>query len=298
MSEPGNEQEEPETPDEWTALANTYTSVLVPSFAPIYEEVAEYVGADDTAAKLKVLDFGCGPGEPSLTMAKKFPNAEITGLDSTQPMLDIAAKVLAEHTSVSDRVSFHHVRRDVSMKDLVETAGNGFDWIVSSFVLHYVDFDRRVELVSQFLTMASKVLICAWGEQSKVGWLRAIKTYGTWKRDSSKDICEIELAPEDDGTLKTPRGSFTLCREEAYQGIADKLLDGVQMTFEIKSISVTFARTVDVIWGATRVLQSIWKLRTECTSDSETIHTLPTATTVTNTWARRRAARSTLWIPG
>ena len=55
----GNE----ETPDEWTILADTYTSVLVPSFAPIYNAIADAVLVGGVVPS-KILDLGVGLENP------------------------------------------------------------------------------------------------------------------------------------------------------------------------------------------------------------------------------------------
>ena len=117
---------------------------------------------------------------------------KLVGLDSTPLMLDIAKK-RHQKRQLTNQVSFHHVGRDVTMETLKMTVGPDapFDWVVSTFVIHYVDFDRRVELTSFFLDMAPKVLYVTWGDQSKVGFLRAIKTFATWKgSQGAKDILD------------------------------------------------------------------------------------------------------------
>jgi len=107
-------EEEAEIPDEWTALANTYTATFVPAFATIYEAVFELLTKDSSE---KILDFGCGPGEPCLTLAQRMPSSavKLVGVDSTPLMLDIAKKRLQER-QLTNHVSFHHVRRDVTME--------------------------------------------------------------------------------------------------------------------------------------------------------------------------------------
>lgn len=149
-------EEQGESPDEWTVLANSYTASLVPAFAPIYETVGDII-VKDLKVHNKLLDFGCGPGEPSLTLANTISSVTIVGVDSTQVMLDIAKK-RSDEANLNDRLSLHHVRRDIAMKDLEASVGGGFDAVISTFVLHYVDFARRVELTSTFLKLAPEVI--------------------------------------------------------------------------------------------------------------------------------------------
>ena len=40
----------------------------------------------------RVIDIGCGPGNSTLELKQKYPSAKIIGLDSSQSMLEKAAK--------------------------------------------------------------------------------------------------------------------------------------------------------------------------------------------------------------
>lgn len=61
-----------------------------------------------------ILDFyGCGPAEPSLTIVKNVPSiiTSPVGMDSTQPMLKIAQKIVDDLVAAANtRILFHHVR--------------------------------------------------------------------------------------------------------------------------------------------------------------------------------------------
>ncbi|CAB9524449.1 expressed unknown protein [Seminavis robusta] len=268
-----SEEDEEEAADEWTVLADSYVKVLVPSFDPIYKAVAEVLdGATDPPRCL--MDYGCGPGEPALTLLKGISGMKkVLGVDSTKPMLEIAKK-RAEEASAQDRIVFHHVRRDISMVDFkAQIAGltttTSLDLVVSAFVMHYVDFPRRVELVTAFLEMAPHLLLVTWGQQSKVGFLRAIKTFGKWKgsADSTKDICELGIIDEDDGNPQSPRGSFTMSRKENFQCIVDKVENvAVQLSsFETRTIPIRFpsvATLLNFLPMATDKsdCQAVWKL--------------------------------------
>lgn len=232
-------EEQGEAPDEWTVLANSYTASLVPAFAPIYETVGDII-VKDLKVHNNILDFGCGPGEPSLTLANTISPVTIVGVDSTQVMLDIAKK-RSDEANLNDRVSLHHVRRDITMEDLEKSVGRGFDAVVSTFVLHYVDFARRVELTSTFLKLAPEVIYATWGPQSQVGFLRALKTFGTWKGSKGEqDICTVKVDDADDGTVQSPRGSFSMARKETFQGIVDEIDGAIISSFETRTILIKF----------------------------------------------------------
>eukprot|EP00730_Choanoeca_flexa_P013684 TRINITY_DN558_c0_g1_i1.p1 TRINITY_DN558_c0_g1~~TRINITY_DN558_c0_g1_i1.p1 ORF type:complete len:291 (+),score=63.99 TRINITY_DN558_c0_g1_i1:186-1058(+) len=220
-----------ETPDEWTALADSYTTALVPSFAPIYNEIATLVQDRD----LKILDFGCGPGEPALTLLDAVPSRAIIAVDSAKPMLEIAKK----RADAKTNITFKHVRRDVKMEEL-KALGTDFDAVVSTLTIHYVDFPRRVQLTTTFLEIAPFVLFAAWGDQRKVGFLRAIKTFATWKGATETDICTVTIDNEDDQTAESPRGSFTMARKETFQAIADQAHNAKLDLFETKIITLKF----------------------------------------------------------
>ena len=43
-----------------------------------------------------VVDLGCGPGDIPIRFLRAFPDARVTGVDASRPMLDLAAAAVAE----------------------------------------------------------------------------------------------------------------------------------------------------------------------------------------------------------
>ena len=43
-----------------------------------------------------VLDLGCGPGDIPIRFLRAFPDAQVTGVDASRPMLDLASEAVAE----------------------------------------------------------------------------------------------------------------------------------------------------------------------------------------------------------
>ena len=57
--------------------------------APFYDLLALV----DVRPNLKVVDLGCGTGELTRQLADALPNSDVTGLDSSEQMLDKAASL-------------------------------------------------------------------------------------------------------------------------------------------------------------------------------------------------------------
>jgi SAM-dependent methyltransferase len=78
-----------------------------------------------------VLDLGCGSGDVLFRFARAFPRATFTGIDGSQPMLDLAAGELANDPKLRGRVRLHHA--------ILPTAGlprEPWQLVMSHSVLH------------------------------------------------------------------------------------------------------------------------------------------------------------------
>jgi trans-aconitate 2-methyltransferase len=76
----------------------------------------------------RIIDIGCGPGNSSRVLAERWPNAEITGLDSSQAMIEVAAR---------EQPQYRWIVRDIS-----EWAANEhehYDLVFSNAALQWVD---------------------------------------------------------------------------------------------------------------------------------------------------------------
>ncbi|MBI3803999.1 MAG: class I SAM-dependent methyltransferase [Nitrospirae bacterium] len=91
----------------------------------------------------KILDLACGTGILTFAIAKKFPNAQIVGVDLTKGYLDIARKK-AEANRV-DHVTFVHRPAEEFLSD------DRFDACVTSYLPKYADLNILIAHLSRMI---------------------------------------------------------------------------------------------------------------------------------------------------
>ena len=111
------------------------------------KQVVAYAAADfsytnqlfaDTVAGLvnaespRILDIGCGPGDLEIRLAKAIPDAVLTGVDGSQPMIDYSHRV-AKDNGFNTSITFDCAR----LPDLPYSEVD-FDIIVSKDLLHHL----------------------------------------------------------------------------------------------------------------------------------------------------------------
>jgi SAM-dependent methyltransferase len=93
-------------------------------------------------APAKILDFGCGTGDASAELARRFPDAKIFGYDPADKALEYARN---KHKEVN--VQF------CARESLNEHA---FDLIFMNCVIHHIDPLNRQEIVSEITKLLSR----------------------------------------------------------------------------------------------------------------------------------------------
>jgi len=81
----------------------------------------------------KILDSGCGAGITDVVLAQHFPGCEVTGIDLSAPLLEMARSSASE-AKVSERVTFQS--GDVQQ---IAYADNCFDVALNINMMHLVD---------------------------------------------------------------------------------------------------------------------------------------------------------------
>jgi ubiquinone/menaquinone biosynthesis C-methylase UbiE len=80
------------------------------------------------------LDLGCGPGDPTLRLARALPAWEVDGVDGSPAMLALAREAAAR-AGLAARVRFHEARLPAPPAAL---AGRRFELLFSNSLLHHL----------------------------------------------------------------------------------------------------------------------------------------------------------------
>ena len=122
---------------------------LILKLIPNYKEMIISLMASipfDNSKPIKVLDLGCGTGNITVEVKKKYPNAHVTCLDLTEHMLDIAQYKLSDYNDIKYFVGdFSNFQFE-----------NDYDLIISSLALHHLKTDEEKIAVYQKIYNALK----------------------------------------------------------------------------------------------------------------------------------------------
>ena len=107
-------------------------------YAAKHQKTAEKFGVE-YSGKLKargfstgnILDVGCGSGDTLLVLARNLPQADCTGIDASEPLLELGRQT-AVTLGVQDRVHFEQADAQA-----IPYPDNSFDVVISTSVVHH-----------------------------------------------------------------------------------------------------------------------------------------------------------------
>ena len=98
-----------------------------------------------------VIDIGCGTGRLALQLANSCKS--VTGVDISLKNINVAKTKLK--SSYFDNVSFVHA--DANNLSLIES--QKYDFTVFSYVLHEINDEHRLNLISKLKTLSNNIII-------------------------------------------------------------------------------------------------------------------------------------------
>jgi trans-aconitate 2-methyltransferase len=160
----------------------------------------------------QVVDLGCGPGNLTATLARRWPRAEVLGIDSSAEML---AKASAESRSTA-RLGF----RLVDIADWMPSAGT--DVVVSNAALQWVPGHQD--------------MLARWLGALKPGAWFALQVPGNFNAPSHVLMRDIAHSPRWKGKLNgVLRGGDSVSEPAEYLSImldADCMADAWETTYQ------------------------------------------------------------------
>lgn len=120
-----------------------------------------------------IVDLGCGPGNLTVTLSQRWPDARISGVDSSPEMIEAAGRL---PEALAGRVGF-------TVGDVRDwTPGPEVDVVISNAVLHWVPGHRD--------------LVTAWARASRPGGWLAFQVPGNFEGSSHELLRELAANPE------------------------------------------------------------------------------------------------------
>lgn len=190
---PGDRPADYDSPVSYDEIAQGYARHWGPVIRPGAERVLDLVasaveaaiGANDEPA---MLDVGTGTGTLAIAALERWPALQVTGVDPSQGMLDLASRSAEERLTTGMQARF---RTAVGWADELPSADGAFDLAVSSFVLQLVpDRGQALREIRRVLRPGGRL---AW-----VAWLRSNRPYEP-DRVANEVLDEAGFDPPEEG---------------------------------------------------------------------------------------------------
>lgn len=148
--------------------ARHWGPVIRPGAERVLDEVAPAIEAVlARSGEPAVLDVGTGTGTLAIAALERWPALQITGVDPSEGMLDLAKRAAEDRLPAAQHPRF---KSEVGWADELPFADRSFDLAVSSFVLQLVpDRGRALREIRRVLRPGGTL---AW-----VAWLRSNRSY-------------------------------------------------------------------------------------------------------------------------
>lgn len=149
-------------------IAGGYARHWGPVIRPTAERVLDLVAPVlEVGGRPRLLDVGTGTGTLAIAALERWPDMEVTGVDPSGEMLELARDAARERLPQRD---LEHYRTEIGWADELPFEDGAFDLAVSSFVLQLVP--NRGAALREVRRVLRPAGTFAW-----VAWLRADRPY-------------------------------------------------------------------------------------------------------------------------
>lgn len=168
-------------------------------FLPLYDPIVSLMGGARAREELvkqaniqpnqRVLDLGCGTGTLVVLLKRKYPTAEIVGVDPDPKALQRAQKKV--------RRAGVAVQLDEGFADELPYEAGTFDRVLSSFMLHHLEEHEREKTLREVLRVLKPagtfhLLDFAGGEDKAPGRLgRMVNSHARLEDNSQQRILQL-----------------------------------------------------------------------------------------------------------
>ncbi len=127
--------------------ASEYDNLIRKTLVNYNEMIETLIYAIPDNKSPKVLDLGCGTGNITKKVLERFPEAEVTCLDISDKMIEIAKEKLSEYDNIN------YIIGDFTVVDIEDK----YDAIISSLALHHIPTNEGKKEMYEHIYDALKV---------------------------------------------------------------------------------------------------------------------------------------------
>jgi 2-polyprenyl-3-methyl-5-hydroxy-6-metoxy-1,4-benzoquinol methylase len=143
--------------------ADHYTDTEYAGFILQLERIGRFLGGDKASFKTfnklpfapkSILDIGCGGGQFTIKLAKKYPLAQVVGIDTNPKAIEIAKMYLNK-----EKPSLNNVEFIVPSSIHLNYPTDHFDIVTSTLVCHHLTDDQLIEFFKEACRVAKRTVI-------------------------------------------------------------------------------------------------------------------------------------------
>jgi 2-polyprenyl-3-methyl-5-hydroxy-6-metoxy-1,4-benzoquinol methylase len=137
------------------------------SYWRTYELAVDHFLQNKEARELKLLDFGCGPGDNSLRFNRI--GYSVTGFDISETNISNCKKLFEKNNVPSENNFFVSTAEDIKLKE------DSFDIVVGIDILHHIDIKKAMLEIRKLLKTGGIAVFREPVEVSFLDWIRNTK---------------------------------------------------------------------------------------------------------------------------